>query len=409
MPKIIFVNRVYWPSTQATAQILRDLTVALASAGLNVQVITSTPLSGDYRDEITNLEVLRTSKETTAKTNLLAKFCSYSRFLKSTRHVLGAILRKNDVVVAMTDPPMLGANIAPLVRDKGGEMWHWSQDLYPEVALAIKPFGVFTKLLEIYKRRRNAEWRKAKGIVAIGCDMKQRIVQNGISDSKVLVSANWAPRDLKTTEPNLQRTKWNVPTDSFVISYSGNLGRAHVLTPILDLVDALKAETCIHTVIVGHGAQKNALKTQAHDRLLERCIFQDPVPISELGNSLSAADIHLITMRPDCVGTVWPSKFYGIIAAQRPIVFIGPKSAEVASLIAKHELGIAVEPSDIVRAADFIAKLAGDPKLQLEFRGKIGEFAKQQAGLDDAIALWTNVACPQRFESESVATRPKNA
>lgn len=53
-------------------------------------------------------------------------------------------------------------------------------------------------------------------------------------------------------------------------------------------------------------------------------------PRAALGESLAAADLHLITMRPGFAGLIVPSKIYGILAVGRPAVFVGPGDSEVA-------------------------------------------------------------------------------
>lgn len=391
MPRIVFFNRVYWPSTEATAQLLRDLTLALSESGTEVMVVTGTPLEPSMEDNIPRLKVLRLGNQSGRHLNIFAKLRYYSQFAKSAQAVVAKYIEPSDTVVAMTDPPMIGTKIGPAVRNKRAKMWHWTQDVYPEAALAIKPFGPFTPLLRLLLGRRNQEWHEATGIVAIGEDMASKIKQSGVTPRKVRVSPNWAPANLIFGNPEKQRLRWGISTQSFVLAYSGNLGRAHVLDPVLDLAHQLQPYPSIESVIIGNGAQKAGLLHRARQQNLKRCTFLGPVSRSELGDSLVAADIHLITMRPDCLGTVWPSKFYGIVASSRPIIFIGPPAAEIAHLIASRGLGIAVTPDDLTPARDFVLRLQKNRLLHQAYCSRVEAFQSEMPGIPGATALWNGI------------------
>jgi glycosyltransferase involved in cell wall biosynthesis len=249
--------------------------------------------------------------------------------------------------ILLTVSRLLGPAIGPIVRARGGNMWHWSQDLYPEVALAIAPLGLLSAVLGLLRPWRNQEWMKATGIVAIGTDMAERIHGNKAINSSVHVVPNWAPRGLEFHEACEQRAHWGLTDQTFIVAYAGNLGRAHVLTPLVSLAAACQTDENVRIVIVGRGAQRSHLEKLTSEQGLQNCTFLPPVARERLGACLAAADVHVITMRPDCVGTVWPSKFYGVVAAARPMVFIGPPEAEIAQIIRAHGLGVAVSPTEL--------------------------------------------------------------
>ena len=66
--------------------------------------------------------------------------------------------------------------------------------------------------------------------------------------------------------------------------------------------------------------------------------FAGFAPESELEKRLAAADIHLVSLRPEWTGVVVPSKFFGSLAAGRPVVFAGGPDSAIARWI--HEFGV---------------------------------------------------------------------
>jgi colanic acid biosynthesis glycosyl transferase WcaI len=64
----------------------------------------------------------------------------------------------------------------------------------------------------------------------------------------------------------------------------------------------------------------------------------DFASVEALEKRLAAADIHIVTLRSEWTGAVVPSKFFGAIAAGRPVLFIGSASSGIANWV--KELGV---------------------------------------------------------------------
>ena len=62
-------------------------------------------------------------------------------------------------------------------------------------------------------------------------------------------------------------------------------------------------------------------------------------PESALVTRLAAADIHLVSLRPEWTGLVVPSKFFGSLAAGRPVIFAGSRTAAIARWIEEYKVG----------------------------------------------------------------------
>jgi len=84
------------------------------------------------------------------------------------------------------------------------------------------------------------------------------------------------------------------------------------------------------------------------------------VALAGLPALLAAADVHLITLRPEFVGIVLPSKVYGCIKSGRPILFVGPESSDVHLLCARGaQHYVRVAPGDATGFARALDALGG--------------------------------------------------
>src|SRR5262249_20400445 len=113
--------------------------------------------------------------------------------------------------------------------------------------------------------------------------------------------------------------------------YSGNFGRAHSYEEFLELARSLRGEP-IHFCFGVRGNQAAELRAAVgpEDGNIH---FADFAPEAVLARRLGAADIHLVSLRPSWTGAVVPSKFFGSLAAGRPVLFAGSRDAAVARWI----------------------------------------------------------------------------
>ena len=111
------------------------------------------------------------------------------------------------------------------------------------------------------------------------------------------------------------RADWGLQ-GKFVVGYSGYLGRAHEYDTLLAAAQLLKDNTDVVFLFIGGGHQHETMKQEIQRRGLERSFqFRPYQPADVLSYSLSAPDVHWISLKPEMEGLIVPSKFYGVAAA----------------------------------------------------------------------------------------------
>ena len=126
------------------------------------------------------------------------------------------------------------------------------------------------------------------------------------------------------------------------------------------------AKDVIHQIVfllVGDGAQRKEVEHEVAVRNLTNVRLHPYQPREFLAEVLGAAEIHLVSLRPELEGLMVPSKFYGIAAAARPAIFIGSTNGEIARLIEETKCGITVKSGDSEALLAGILDLAKDPGL----------------------------------------------
>jgi glycosyltransferase involved in cell wall biosynthesis len=396
--KIIFVNRYYAPDHAATSQMLTDLATALASE-FQVHVVTSRqryddPAASLPRYELNHLvSIDRVYATTFGRTSLPGRALDYISFYVSAALRLLRLARRGDVIVAKTDPPLISVPAGWVAHLRHAHLVNWLQDVFPEVAgqlgLSIGRGAIGNTL----RRFRNASLRRAAVNVALGTQMADRVAAAGVPRERIHVIHNWADGTAlqpMTDVANPLRSEWML-ADKFVIGYSGNFGRVHEFHTMVGAAQKLKANPEIVFLLIGAGAQITMLEIAARDQGLTNFVFKPYQPRSRLSQSLGAADVHVVTLRPELEGLVVPSKFYGIAAVGRPTIFIGDRNGEIATIIGETESGLCVAQGDVKGLAEAIVMLRGDPKL----REQMGRNARRAFELrfekSIAVAAWRSL------------------
>lgn len=361
MSRIVFVNRFYAPDLSATAQMLTSLAEYLEQEGLDVHIVCSRLRYNDASQrlprhaEINGVKVRRVWSSAFGRSSLVGRAIDYLTFYIVLAGVLLMSLHKGDIVVAKTDPPMLSVMVALIARLRGARLINWLQDLFPEVAgaagLSRKDSWLWRKLVAI----RNWSLSHASQNVAIGEKMQELLQRKNVPDSKIRVIPNWSlihVPAIPCAESHPLRHEWGL-SEKYVVAYSGNLGMAHDCELMLATMRLLARDTSICFLLIGGGSGMDFLKQKVVEEHLPNVQFQPYQPLERLHLSLSVADVHWISLKPEMEGLIVPSKLYGVLAVNRPVLFVGDADGEVARVLARYDCGRTVsdqQPETIVQA-----------------------------------------------------------
>jgi colanic acid biosynthesis glycosyl transferase WcaI len=355
--RIILLNQFYAPDGAATAQMLGDLGAGLAAAGHEVMAICSNRSYADphyiypREETIEGVRVHRVRSTPFGRGSRIGRFVDYFTFLSGAVWSL-LFGPRADIVVVLTTPPMMAYAALLIRRIRRFKVVFWSMDVYPDVAFAlgaIRKGSISGRLLAGISRR---TLRAVDITVALGETMAERLRLGGATCVEVI--HNWA--DERAITPR----DWRDGAGRFIILYSGNLGLAHEFDTVIEA--ARRLERTMPEVIfkfIGGGPRSREVRKAAST--LANVEFHDYVDRARLGETLSAADVHLITLRSGMAGLLVPSKIYGILAAGRPTIYVGPDEGEVADIVREGHCGVRVANGDVEILVEAIREYASDP------------------------------------------------
>jgi glycosyltransferase involved in cell wall biosynthesis len=367
---LLVLNQYYAPGFEATAYLLSQLCAELAN-DWDVTVVTgklAVPRAGAGRSVVDGVKVVRVRSTAFDRSNLPLRAINYVTYLASSL-IAGLFARKPDVVLCMTDPPVI-ADVALLVaRRFRAPLVVVSQDVFPEIAVELKRLenkhviGMLRALIGYYLRRSDR-------VVAIGDTMRRRLEEKGAPADRITVIPNWV--DTQAITPAPKANDWSRDhglADKFVVMHSGNIGHAQNLDALVRAMTFMRDLDDLVLAIIGGGARRTAL-TELVERLeADQVRFFGYQPRDVLSLSLSSADVHVVGLARGLSGYVVPSRLYGILAAGRPVVVAADEESETARVVRQEGCGVVVPPGRPELLAE-VLRAAHDGELDLAGMGE---------------------------------------
>jgi colanic acid biosynthesis glycosyl transferase WcaI len=367
---VVLLNQPFYPDVVATAQMGKDLADELIRRGHTVSAVASRSIYGQSGAQLPRFEVIdgievhRLGVNIFGKKGIAARIADFALF-----HALATVrvltLKKPDVVISYTTPPFI-AIVGLLARlFRGSRAIYWVMDLYPDVPVAcgvMKPRSLLTRAFESLSR---TLLRRSDASVVLGRCMQERVLEKGIPASKVKLIPVWADlRGIEGTprDDSPYRATWNLGSN-FTVMYSGNFGIGHDAQTICDAMLKLRDHADIRFVFVGSGKRKKEVLAFIEQHGLKNAQWQEYVAREQLGLSLAAADLHLISIKEGVEGLVVPSKLFGILAAGRPSIYVGNPKAETGRVLEETGAGVCVREGESDKLVDAILRYKNDPAL----------------------------------------------
>lgn len=342
--KIWIVSEVFYPDETSTAYIMTSIAENLGKFA-DVHVLCGPDGYGSITNQTKNLQNV-----TIHRLNLF-NFNKNNIFLRLLRVILLSFgmfffglfkIQKEDKLILVTNPAFSIPLFSFLKKLKGFSYYILVHDVFPEnliPARIIKSKSIF--LYKCLKYLFNSSYKKADKLLVLGRDMETIMREKTSSSANITIIENWA--DLKNINPlsfqNNELITLHKLQDKIVFLFAGNLGRVQGLEYLLEIISTIKNDL-IHFLFIGEGALLSELKSTSNKNELRNVSFLGTFPRTEQSKFLNASHFGVVTLEEEVVGLGVPSKSYNIMAAGKPIFFIGNQNSEIALMLKQYSCGV---------------------------------------------------------------------
>jgi glycosyltransferase involved in cell wall biosynthesis len=338
--RITLLNQCFYPDVVSSGQHLTDLAVALAERGHEVTVITSRHgydnprLRFARRDRWKGVDIVRLPSTALGKTARWRRACDFATLLIMYAVRL-AITPRQDVVIALTSPPLIAFIGSLFVRIRGGRFVYWILDLNPDEALAAGWLREGTLVTRSLVGLQNFALTTAESVIALDRFMVGRLIDKGIPPDRMKIVQPWPHADVVNFDEAGRETfrRQHQLEEKFVVMYAGNHSPCHPLTTLLEAAEKLRDHDDIAFCFVGGGSEFAGVKEFAAARDLSNIVCLPYQPRAQLAALLSAADLHVVVMGEPFVGIIHPCKIYNVMRVGAPFLYIGPPQSHVMDMV----------------------------------------------------------------------------
>lgn len=403
-PQALVLYQFMRPDDVVSARHFDDLCDGLVARGFDVIAVPSNRSCRDRRvsyparEEWNGLSIRRTWRPPLDQASSIGRIVN--ALWMTAAWSLRALLPSSgdvEVIVVGTDP-ILGIACAlpwkiirPSVR-----IAHWCFDLQPDAAVAdglLAARGLPHRLLA---GLHGMALRRCDLVADLGACMRERLAVYSPRGRSITLPP-WALVEPEAPAPQDEATRQELFGDARLgLLYSGNFGRAHSCDEFLALARRLSdAPIAFNFAVRGNAADSlraslRAVNGNGNGNASVNVRMAGFAPEAELEKRLGAADVHLVSLRSAWTGVVVPSKFFGALAAGRPVLFAGSPQSGIARWIQEFGIGWVLDESTASDVEARLRELARDPAALESLRQRCFETYRDSFAREKLLDAWAS-------------------
>jgi colanic acid biosynthesis glycosyl transferase WcaI len=352
--KLWIVSELYYPEMTSTGYILTQLAEGLTT-DYDIHVLCGQPTYSARGVRAPDVEkrngvvIKRCMGATLNKNVFFLKLINF--FTLSISLFANALVsfKRNDIVLVVTNPPILPFFILLACRIRGAKCSLLIHDIYPDILVATGIVKNNSIIIKYYSAFSNLLYRSMICIFVIGRDMKNLISErNNNCRDNIFIATNWA--DLQLVKPEPRGTNNLIKElgikDKFIVLCAGNMGYPNDIESIVLAADLLKGNEEIIFLFLGDGVKKSWLENYVKIKKLKNIIILSSKPRSEQSDFLNACDIAIISLTKNMKGLSVPSRLYNTLASGKPIIAVTEELSELSLVVEEERIGWVVPPGD---------------------------------------------------------------
>ena len=385
MPKLLIISQVYPPDPAAVGQQLADVAEEMVRRGWQVQVWTAAQGYEDpsvrypRRELRAGVQVSRLPWSSFGKGSIAVRLMAQLFFM--VQAMLRALVTPGPTAILVsTSPPFAGFGGCGLSVLRRVPLVWWVMDINPDQMVTSGRLSARSLVARMFDWMNRRTLMQARDVIVLDRFMRDRILQKAPVEAKLHVVPPWPHDNVLADIPhdsNPFRRQHGL-TESFVVMYSGNHGYSTPLDTLLEAAKRLRGESRLKFVFIGGGVVKKEIDAMVAREAPPNILSLPYQPLADIRYSLSAADVHVVSIANEGVGIVHPCKVYGALAIGRPVIALAPAASYAADILDQHRVGWLIEHGEVDRLVALLKELLAMPGTALATMGQAAKEAVRE-------------------------------
>ena len=385
MPKLLIISQVYPPDPAAEGQQRADVAEEMVRRGWQVQVWTAAQGYEDpsvrypRRELRAGVQVSRLPWSSFGKGSIAVRLMAQLFFM--VQAMLRALVTPGPMAILVsTSPPFAGFGGCVLSVLRRVPLVWWVMDINPDQMVTSGRLSARSLVARMFDWMNQRTLMQARDVIVLDRFMRDRILQKAPVEAKLHVVPPWPHDNVLADIPhdsNPFRRQHGL-NESFVVMYSGNHGYSTPLDTLLEAAKRLRGESRLKFVFIGGGVVKKEIDAMVAREAPPNILSLPYQPLADIRYSLSAADVHVVSIANEGVGIVHPCKVYGALAIGRPVIALAPAASYAADILDQHRVGWLIEHGEVDRLVALLKELLAMPGTALATMGQAAKEAVRE-------------------------------
>ena len=374
---LLVISQVYPPDPAAVGQHLADAAEEMARRGWRVVVYTARRGYDDpsvrylARETRGGVDVRRLPLSSFGKSSIAVRLVAQALFMAQAV-VRGLFTRRLAGVLVSTSPPFAGFGGTLVSWVRGSPLVWWAMDINPDQMVTSGRIGERSLVARLFDWMNRRTLGRARALIVLDDYMKERMLRKSNIGDRLHVIPPWPLENHLEVVPhelNPFRQRHGLE-GRFVVMYSGNAGYSTPLATLLEAAKRLEAMEKLRFVFIGGGVVKREIDDMVARDRPPNILTLPYQPLDAIRFSLSAGDLHVVSIADEGVGVVHPCKVYGAMALGKPVLALAPPRSHAADIVRNHGCGWAVSHGDVDGLTAILRGILDRPPEELDSMGR---------------------------------------
>jgi len=380
--KILILDAYFEPENTSFTHLENDLIEAFIAAGHELFIVCPTPTRGIDKETAKKYSAIKHEElydgrvhvrrfwapqegRNTFKRAFRYFWCNYQLYRTARK------IKDIDLIFSNSTPPIQGL-VARRLKNKLKKPFVYNlQDIFPDSLVNIGKTKEGSLIWKTGRKIENKTYAAADKIIVISEDLKKNIMSKGVPADKIEVIYNWVDTDnvyKVERKENILFERYSLDRSLFYIAYSGNLGQTQNLDLLLNVAKKMRSEMPdLRFILIGDGSDRQRVEERVETEKIDNVIMLPYQDYKDISHVFSIGDVGLIISKKGVGNNSVPSKTYGYMAAERPILASFDKESQLANLIESVGCGVVAEADNEEALVTAIKEIRTD-----NVKGKLG-------------------------------------
>jgi colanic acid biosynthesis glycosyl transferase WcaI len=297
-----------------------------------------------------------------------------------------------DLVIVISPPLQIGVTGWILGFLNRAPCFLHIKDLVPDAAVAVGALRQGSWQVRLAHGLERFIYRRMAGIGVIAPGFGANLVRKGVPEEKIKILPDYIDINDIQHGPTVNefRSAHGIPSDAFLVVYSGSVSAKQGLHTFVEAAAELRAERQVRFCLIGEGPYLAELKGLAASLRLPNLQFLPIQPRATFRQLLAEANALVVTQTRSVTDIVFPGKLLHYMAAGRPILAAVSAHSETGTFVAENQVGAVVPPEDPAALANAILQLKADPDYAAELGVKGRRVCMTRFGREDVLTRFTS-------------------